>query len=1197
MSEEPDDVKNASSAEDISASVFDFVNDFLDDQASGILRDLAEYQRRFPGAETEIAEEYERLSQPEEQDSSEPDGERFVQHYRLIRELGRGGQGSVWLAEDQNLRRPVALKLLNSWLIAGERLARFQREAESIAKLEHEGLAVVYEAQMESDPPFIAMRFVEGDDLSSGLSQRESGPVPFLPIKAPQDLRAALHFFERAARALHVAHEAGVVHRDIKPGNILISPEGHPVITDFGLARDEFSPGEETITQEGEVFGTPAYMSPEQVGGRAGDVDRRTDIWSLGATLHETLCGRAPFQGKGQLGLARAIMEAPLATPQACPEETPLPTDVRVVLQTALERDLARRYPSALAMAEDLRRIREFEPIQARPAGPLLRLRRWGRREPAWATALGLLLITLIGGLIVSLFTIDRIQGLLHDKEVALDQEKALRYVRQVPALLKDSPSTALAAGLEAVEMHDSWITRSSLYGPLENLTLHAEGRLAAKSNVAWSGQFLEKDEWAILTSGSGGIALVDSSDGNTITRRILEGLEEGTAPDVRVAIEVPGHQAVVIGTSDGRIMRLALPSLESEWERSITSSKILSLELLRGDEHLVALSEDHGVDKLNVKDGATVLNIPVPAQSAALMLALPDGKHILTSGDSNHRSTASPTLRATLWNTDTGTPVREFLHQSAIHCAALSPQGTHLATGTLSGHVYVWDLVNVESEATVRQANGSLDCIAFSPDGESIAMGGDNGAWIGKRRGSALIELLGHRAKVVDLAFSPAGDEIATCAWDTVVRVFAPSGGKAIRENRAGYRPLLVTWSTRHQRMLSAGIDNRFSFWNPGPPLGARRLQGLDSPITWTAFTHDGMGALALDDSGKLILYHTPRKSPEGQVPSAPTLLAQHDAGKVYAAIATRAPLAVSGGALGEVLLHDLESKSVQAVHRGWVQGIRHLAIRPDGKQVAIVDGIGRLGLWNGKDASALRPPGVKQQVQRACFDASGRLLAAGDALGQVLIWDTQTGELLHELAAEWSRDSIRRHPIIDLAFNPEATSIHAAAAPWWALSWDLSNPEAPAQRENRISLRWLRALPDELGVVTCGTGVGSFSIGKSEHLSRPATLHGAPLTCMDVNASAGLAATGCQDGSVLVWDVMSGATLARFDRHGGAVRHLTFSHIDGDPRVLSASEDGTLALWPVDPTDLAREYAPHELTDRNRARFDSFGLAAESN
>ncbi|MCA9002060.1 MAG: protein kinase, partial [Planctomycetes bacterium] len=664
-----------------------------------------------------------------------------------------------WLAEDLKLRRPVALKLLNSWLIAGERMARFQREAESIARLEHEGLAVVYEAQMESDPPFIAMRFVEGEDLSTALANPTASTAHFLPVDSPGKLRAALHFFERAARALHTAHEAGVVHRDIKPGNILITHGDRPVITDFGLARDEYSPGEESLTREGEVFGTPAYMSPEQVGGRMDEVDRRTDVWSLGATLFETLCGQAPFQGKNALALARAILEDPVNVPAVCKGGSSLPTDVKVVLQTALERDLERRYANALALAEDLRRIRVFEPIQARPAGPWLRFRRWARREPAWAAALGLLLFTLLAGLIASQFTIDRIQGLLRDKEIALDQERALRYVRQIPELLEDSPSLALAAGLEAVSMHDSWITRSSLYGPLERLTLRARGRLAA-SYVAWDGCFLEDGERLILTSGAGGIALIRAEDGETIESMVLEGLGESKAPDIRRIIEIPGANAVLIGTGDGRIARLALPDLSIDWQATLSNSPILSLALLPRTHQVVALSANSGASRVDLKDGRVLSTLPVPGQSASKILATPDGAHVITAGDSVRGSSVGPTPRATLWDLERNVPIHEFLHPSALRSAVLHPKGTHLATGTLGGQIYVWDLRDWTQDPLIRRAEGSLDCLAYSPDGGRLAAGGDAGAWVWDGNQPDGRALSGHGERVVDLDFSIDGVE-----------------------------------------------------------------------------------------------------------------------------------------------------------------------------------------------------------------------------------------------------------------------------------------------------------------------------------------------------------------------------------------------------------------------------------------------------
>ena len=167
--------------------------------------------------------------------------------YRLLRQLGAGGQGEVWLGRDDGLRRDVAVKLLGSRFVTEDQRARFRREAESIARLEHSGVAQVYEADVDGDPPYIAMRFVEGVDLGSAIAaelaaeegvRRVGSPLPVHPEQRA-DVHRVLRFFEKAARALHAAHEAGVVHRDVKPGNIMVTGTGDPVLLDFGMARDE----------------------------------------------------------------------------------------------------------------------------------------------------------------------------------------------------------------------------------------------------------------------------------------------------------------------------------------------------------------------------------------------------------------------------------------------------------------------------------------------------------------------------------------------------------------------------------------------------------------------------------------------------------------------------------------------------------------------------------------------------------------------------------------------------------------------------------------------------------------------------------------------------------------------------------------------------------------------------------------------
>jgi len=349
--------------------------------------------------------------------------------YRILSELGRGGQAVVYLAEDTRLNRPVALKLLKGvGRVSGPILQRFRREAEVASRLDHPGICPVYEAGSEEDAAYIAMRYVPGRSLAALISEpaRDTAGRPrhivlqetdteepdFLPRQRPQrrarsstgstsasgeEIRRVLQFAEQAARALHVAHEAKIVHRDIKPGNIMVTPGAEPVILDFGLAGSEEEAGLLTLTRTGDVMGTPAYMSPEQVRGRPGLVDRRTDVYSLGATLYQCLTLRLPFEADSREALHRAILEDMPPDPRK--QNPRISSDLKVVLETALEKDANRRYQTALDLAEDLRRVQNREPIAARPLPAVGRLLRWARLHPARAS---LWLVLLIGVTVVT---------------------------------------------------------------------------------------------------------------------------------------------------------------------------------------------------------------------------------------------------------------------------------------------------------------------------------------------------------------------------------------------------------------------------------------------------------------------------------------------------------------------------------------------------------------------------------------------------------------------------------------------------------------------------------------------------------------------------------------------------------------------------------------------------------------------------
>lgn len=298
--------------------------------------------------------------------------------YRLVRELGRGGQAVVWLAEEVRLRRPVALKLLEGWSAASEEARkRFWREAAAASKLDHPGICTVYASGTEGPIPWIAMRYVEGETLAQRIRTTRDGaaagsttvvdlssdasPVPpdaadgdpAAPETAPAPvpstrgaIRPILRLIVEAARALHFAHESGIVHRDVKPGNIMVAPDGRPVILDFGLARFE-DENLTTLTRTGDIFGTPAYLSLEQLMAHRVTVDRRTDVYSLGVTLYECLTLRRPFEEPTRQALYRAISSKEPPDPKKLNPAISSDLNVDPRLESMRDPDLVRKLPPA----------------------------------------------------------------------------------------------------------------------------------------------------------------------------------------------------------------------------------------------------------------------------------------------------------------------------------------------------------------------------------------------------------------------------------------------------------------------------------------------------------------------------------------------------------------------------------------------------------------------------------------------------------------------------------------------------------------------------------------------------------------------------------------------------------------------------------------------------------------------------------
>jgi hypothetical protein len=296
------------------------------------------------------------------------DPRRRVGKFELREELGSGSFGTVFRALDTELGREVALKILRAGRFAGaEDTERFLREARSAAQLKHPGIVSLFEAgRTEDGVCYLVEELVRGSTLADRL---RDGPL---------DPRAAARLVAEVAEALDAAHRLGVVHRDVKPSNVILDPDGRPHVTDFGLAKRDADDAT-TMTPDGEVLGTPAYMSPEQARGESHRVDARSDVYSLGVVLYELLTGERPFRGNRRMLILQVLQDEP-RPPRRLNDK--VPRDLETVCLKAMAKAPARRYPTARELADDLRRFLDRLPVRARPVGRLERAWRWCRRNP-----------------------------------------------------------------------------------------------------------------------------------------------------------------------------------------------------------------------------------------------------------------------------------------------------------------------------------------------------------------------------------------------------------------------------------------------------------------------------------------------------------------------------------------------------------------------------------------------------------------------------------------------------------------------------------------------------------------------------------------------------------------------------------------------------------------------------------------------
>jgi serine/threonine protein kinase len=677
--------------------------------------------------------------------------------YEILHEIGRGGMGVVYKAKQRSLNRVVALKMVLAGHYAPPlEVQRLRAEAEAAAHLDHPHIVPIYGVgewrAADLGPPthYFSMKLIEGSNLAQHIACFRSDP------------HAAAVLLATVARAVHYAHQRGILHRDLKPANILLQKrftareaeerrdpaaaslplrssassavnDFIPMIADFGLAK-RIAAGEAAgQSQAGAVAGTPSYMAPEQAAGKRG-LSTAADVYSLGAILYELLTGQPPFQGDSGLETLHRVLEEEPKRPHLL--DPKMDKDLETICLKCLEKEPTRRYSSAEALAEDLERWLAGEPIHARPANSWERAVKWARRQPAVAALLlvsGLALAALITGLAVSYLVVSHKQqqtaDALAQKEKVLERERETSYFQTialaVPEALANNVQRAdrLLDGCSEEFRNWEWHYLKRLcHAELLALHPHTEPAFLAFSpdgqRVAAAGGVLgmpgEVNIWDV-TSG-------------------------------RILLTFHGHADVITGLA-----------FSLEGRRLATSSGDQTIKIWdaqSGQEILTLRGHDGGVNS------------------------------VAYSPDSRRLASASADHTAKVWDAVTGKDLLTLRgHEDCVWQIAFSSDGQRLATASADETVKIWDAETGRELSTLRGHKGIVRGVAFSHDGQRLASAGydDTVKVWDATSGQELLTFRGHTNYVTGVAFSPDGRRVASSSVDQTVKVWDAATGEDV--------------------------------------------------------------------------------------------------------------------------------------------------------------------------------------------------------------------------------------------------------------------------------------------------------------------------------------------------------------------------------------------------------------------------------
>jgi serine/threonine protein kinase/WD40 repeat protein len=920
--------------------------------------------------------------------------------FRIIREVGRGGMGVVYEAEQISLGRRVALKVLPFAATMDPRqLQRFHNEARAAASLEHPHIVPVYGVGCEGAVHYYTMKLIEGRSVSAFLDQRRAAcdrdepttahpgrPADTRPVAADSTdrPRRGRAYFEQVARlgieaaeALEHAHRLGIVHRDVKPANLLLDGRGHVWVTDFGLARS----GQGDLTMTGDLLGTLRYMSPEQALAKHGLVDHRTDVYSLGATLYELLTLKPAFPGDDRQDLLRRLANDDPPPPRRL--ERSVPAELQTVVLKALAKEPGERYATAGELAEDLRRFLEDRAVLARR--PTLRQRalKWARRNKVAVLSLGGAAALLLAGLLagVTAYAFEKADSARREKEnarreeekagrtraelyrILLGRAEAVRVAREpgyrgrVWKDLREASSLAVP-GKDVTEIRDRAL--ACLGDPIGLGPVGRPSGIARRRPAPLTGAF-RKVIQSCPDSLRAKVKHAASADGTVLALSVgcplvllfdKDGNQLGTGSSPLGAIcdlqLTPDGQLVIAGCDEGvALFDVPCPAARARFRRLCRVPPLAARPLFRGGPiHSVAVHPDGrllAVARREIELWSLPANRPVatlrPGGQPVSAEFSADGRHLLALADDKVRC-AWPVR-------DTPEKWGRAGHAAGVPAVAFSPDGRVLVSASKDGTVKLWDVLSGALLRTCRGHEAPIEAVAFSPAGGLFASG-----------------------------------DVAGC-----LRLWAADSGQELAWVKGAESGLGRVWRVQFGpggRFLAAGGSGGASAWTVRSGAGKAGLESflaVKNVCVYDLAVHPGGADLAyLDSDGRLWVQDLRRAAgprPLGAA-SQPGLRSLH-----FDAAGRRLTFVAAGGWLATWDWRE-------GVARTSPQRTSHLALSACGRWVAPSGKAAALYDLKAGEVLLTLPPEVSDPWSQA-FSPDGRRLARGLSDGGVVVWDLE--------------------------------------------------------------------------------------------------------------------------------------------------------------------------------------------------------------